>query len=45
MTQNCLVPNGEVNEKYRFCKCPNKYNKIDSELTRKQLSLPRKMTF
>jgi len=44
-TQNGLVPNGEVNEKCRFCKYQTKCSKTGSGLTRKPLSVPRKLDF
>jgi len=43
--QNGLVPDGEVNEKCRFCKYQTKCSKTGSGLTRKPLSVPRKLDF
>ena len=45
VTQNGLVPNGEGNKKYRFCKYQTKYSEAGSGVTRKQLSITRKMDF
>jgi len=43
--ENGLVPKGEVNGKCRFCKYQTRCSKENFGLTRKPLSIPKKMNF